>query len=127
MDWATKQKLTKKKKDPFEQLVIDGGLQIYSMFTSLFVSFAFGNASNAALSNILGRSEDGANILSIAQYPALALILTSLGSCVACSVWLAPSKNRSSFVWGIKGLIGGPLAILELKELEELQIQTVES
>jgi len=33
---------------------------------------------------------------------------------------LAPSKNRGKIIWTVKGLMAGPLALLQLRELGDL-------
>ncbi len=116
--WARKARAGEFKGDPFEVLSIDGSLQAYSIVTTLFVAFAFGNSSPKLFSmlDISGAS----GILDVLQAPALAMVLASVGSSIVCAVALAPGKNRNSFVWGIKGFAGGPLAVLKLRELEAL-------
>jgi len=48
------------------------------------------------------------------------LVLASVGSSLLCAAFLAPERNRNAIMWGIKGLLGGPLTILQLKELGSL-------
>jgi len=60
-------------------------------------------------------------LLSVLQVPAAALVFASLGSGIANGVVFAPSKKRSSFVWGLKGLMGGPMAVQQLQGLDELK------
>ena len=121
--WAKKAKAGQFKKDPDEILAIEGGLQAYCMASALTVAFAFGRASPSAL-KLLGLTDDAAHgLLDAAQVPALALLVASLGSAVVSSIVLAPGKNRSGFVWGVKGLAGGPLAIFRLQGLDPLITQ----
>jgi len=54
------------------------------------------------------------------QAPALAILLASLGSAVVNGAVLAPSKNRGKIIWTVKGLMAGPLALLQLRELGDL-------
>ena len=125
--WARRARAGELKSDPYEQLSIEGGLRIYSILTSLFVSFAYGKSSNAALIYLLGSDKDVSNILELAQIPAFALILACIGSSVVSAIFLAPSKKRNGFVWAVKGLMGGPVAVLELSGLDELKTRGYES
>lgn len=121
--WAKKAKAGQFKKDPDEALAVEGGLQAYCMLAALTVAFAFGRASPSALT-MLGFSDSSAHsLLDPLKVPALALFVASLGSGIVSSIILAPGKNRSSFVWGVKGFAGGPLAVLRLRELEPLTTQ----
>ena len=115
--WAKKAREGEFKTDPFEILSIDGGLQVYSIITSIFVAFAFGNSSRKLIE--IFDLNDLSGVLDVAQAPALAIIVASVGSCVLCSIQ-ASGKNRNSFIWGIKGFAGGPLAVWQLEGLEKL-------
>lgn len=118
MSWAREQAAAEYKKDPYELLNIEGSLQVYSIFTTLIVAFAFGNSSSKFL-DILNVGSDASSLLETLQVPALAFVVASIGSCIGCVV-LASQKNRSAFVWGIKGFAGGPLAISQLRTLDGL-------
>jgi len=121
--WARRAKAGEFQKDPDEALAVEGGLQAYCMLTALTVAFAFGRASPSAL-RLLGFSDSSAHgLLDTLQVPALALAVASLGSGIVSSIILAPGKNRNPFVWGVKGLAGGPLAVLRLRGLEPLITQ----
>ena len=121
--WAKKAKAGQFKKDPDEILAIEGALQAYCMASALTVAFAFGRASPSAL-KLLGWTDDAAHgLIDAVHIPALALLVASLGSAVVSSIVLAPGKNRNGFVWGLKGLAGGPLAIFRLQGLEPLITQ----
>eukprot|EP00571_Detonula_confervacea_P011654 CAMPEP_0172312406 /NCGR_PEP_ID=MMETSP1058-20130122/17417_1 /TAXON_ID=83371 /ORGANISM="Detonula confervacea, Strain CCMP 353" /LENGTH=377 /DNA_ID=CAMNT_0013025851 /DNA_START=72 /DNA_END=1205 /DNA_ORIENTATION=- len=116
--WARKSRMGRLKKDPFEMLAVEGELRVYSVFVAITVALAWGNATPTALNAIGVHSDD---FLIFFKIPSLALLAAGLGSAVVNSVSLAPPKNRSSFVWGLKGLMGGPLAVLQLRELGNLQ------
>lgn len=116
MAWARKAKAGEFKSDPYELLSIQGGIQAYSILTTLFTAFVFGN-STKRLFEIFNIDANG--FLDVAQGPALAIILASIGSCVLCGIQ-ASGKNRNVFVWGVKGFAGGPLSVLQLKELDTL-------
>ena len=121
MSWAKKARAGEFVKDPFELLNIEGSLQFYSIITTIITALAFGKASPTFLVDFLKFSQsDATGFLSLLQVPALIFVLASLGSCVTCGAVLAPSKNRNSFVWGIKGFAAGPVAILQLKSLDTL-------
>lgn len=118
--WAKKAKAGEFKRDPYEILSIEGSLQWYCTFTVLLVAFSFGRASSQAL-GMAGIDADATrSLLDTLQAPALALVLAGVGSSVACAAFLAPGKNRSGFVWAVKGLLGGPLAVLQLRGLDTL-------
>ena len=119
--WARKARAGELKSDPYEQLIVEGGSRIYSVLAALFVSLAFGNASDVALAFLLGSDDAALDTLALLKYPALALILVSIGSSAISAALLAPSKKRNSFIWAVKGFMGGPIAALELKGLEELK------
>ncbi len=121
ISWAKKAREGEFLKDPYELLSIEGSLQLYSIVTTLITAFAFGKSSTTFLENTLqfNKSDSGA-LLELLQAPAFAFVLASVGSCIVCGAILAPSKNRNSFVWGVKGFAGGPLAILQLKSLDSL-------
>ena len=125
MAWARKARAGEFKKDPFEMLNIEGSLQVYSVLTSVFVAVAFGK-STSRLFEILQMNSDEMQqmngILNLLHGPALAMILASIGSGIFC-ILEAPAKNRSTFVWAMKGYIGGPVAVLQLRGLEELITQ----
>lgn len=120
ISWAKKAKAGEFKKDPFEILSIEGSLQWYCTFTALLVAFAFGRASPQAL-GMAGIDGDAArSLLDTLQAPSLVLVIAAVGSSVVSAALLAPGKNRSGFVWAVKGLFGGPLAVLQLRGLDTL-------
>jgi hypothetical protein len=118
--WARKARAGEFVKDPYEMLAIEGAIQAYSIFFFLLISFAFGRAT-PSLFEMMHLENVGHNVQEIAQVPALVAILTAVGSSVVTSTILAPEKNRSQFVWAVKGLFGGPVAIAELRGLDMLQ------
>jgi hypothetical protein len=116
--WARKAREGSFKTDPYELLNIEGGLQAYSIFTTVFIAFAFGS-STKTLFDILHVDANANAILDVARGPAFAMILASIGSCIICGMQ-APEKNRNGFVWGVKGFAGGPLAVIQLRGLDTL-------
>mmetsp|Transcript_19529 Transcript_19529/g.25294 ORF Transcript_19529/g.25294 Transcript_19529/m.25294 type:complete len:379 (-) Transcript_19529:144-1280(-) len=117
ISWAKKQRLERERgrvRDGSEDLAIEGSLRVYCCLTLLTTAVAFGKASTTALIPL------GISNLDVLQAPALGLDVASLGSSIVAAGFLAPQKNRNSFVWGVKGLFGGPSAILQLRQLEEI-------
>lgn len=104
-------------KDDAEILTLTTPMAAYCLFTCFLCSFAYGRSTPAFLS-MVGVSDT--SFVELLQGPGLVLILAAIGSSIVSANILAPPLNRSSFVWGFKGLCGGPLAILQLRELEAL-------
>jgi hypothetical protein len=115
--WARKARMGALKKDPFEALAVEGELRLYSIVAAVIVSCAYGNSTPKAM-DMFGLASNDLVLFKIA---ASALIVAGLGSAVFNSVALAPPRRRSSFVWGVKGLFGGPLAVIQLRELDVLK------
>lgn len=107
------------KKDPYEDMSIDGELRSYSILTTMIVCLAYGNSTPRAF-EMMGLSVSSNNV-DLNNIVALGVIVAGLGSAVVNGVALAPPRRRSSFVWGMKGLFGGPLAVLQLRVLDELK------
>lgn len=119
--WARKARAGEFKSDPFEILSITGGLQLYSIITSLWVSFTFGNSTRKMFEIIHIDLFDAEGFIQAMQGPAIAFLVSSVVSGIVCSAILAPPKNRNSFVWFVKGWSGGPLAVSQLKGLDTLK------
>lgn len=117
--WARRARLGELKKDQNEILEVEGELRLYSIITAMTVAFAFGNSSKQALDMIGISGVDP--LLEVLQIPALTLLVAGFGSGLANALIFAPEKKRSGFVWGVKGLMGGPLALRQLRELDELK------
>ena len=118
--WVRRAKEGEFVKDPYESLDLSFDLRMYCIFAAFGVSFAFGRSTPTLLHDFL--SVD-AGLQDIFQIPALALVAASLGSSIVCGVLFAPPKNRSALIWTIKGFMGGPLAILQLRGLDTLLTQ----
>lgn len=120
--WARRSRLGEFVKDPFETSDLPGGIQLYAVSTAFFVAFSCGRATPKFLVEILniGTISSAQSLQDILQIPGLVLALVSLGSSILCAAVLAPERNRSVIVWGLKGFLGGPLAISQLKELDSL-------
>jgi hypothetical protein len=120
--WARRAKLGEFVKDPFETLDLTAGTRFYGISIALWIAFAFGRSTPGFLRDVVGSwsTEDIQSLTETLQVPGLAFGLASVGSSAFCAAILAPERNRSSFVWGVKGFFGGPLAIRQLKDLEKL-------
>ncbi|KAG7342013.1 hypothetical protein IV203_007105 [Nitzschia inconspicua] len=120
--WARRAKLGEFVKDPFESLDSPIEFRLYAVLTAWFVAFSFGRATPAFLRDVVGSWSDPDihSLTDTLQVPALALALASMGSSIICGALLAPEKNRSVLVWAVKGFFGGPLAVRQLRELDEL-------
>lgn len=99
-------------------MTIDGTIRVYSIFVAALVAFAFGRATPSFLDMI---NADESGIQELVQVPAFIALLAGVTSSVVNIVVMAPEKKRSPFVWGVKGLFGGPMAIAQLRTLDMLQ------
>jgi len=120
MAWAKAARAGEFQKDPYERLNIEGRLQIYSIVTTALAAFAFGKSTPSFLSAVL---DDGVVFsgLGLLQGLAYVLVLNAVLAGALCGGVVAPQMNRSGFVWGVKGLAGGPLAIVQLRGLDVLK------
>lgn len=115
--WARKSRATRMVTDENELMVLNFPMTAYCLFTSFFCAFAYGQSTPTFL-HMVGISDT--SFISLLQVPGLVLILACIGSSIVSANVLAPPLNRSSLVWGLKGLCGGPIAILQLRELQAL-------
>jgi len=104
--------------DRMETLDLEPPLRLYTILTGSLSSVAFGKATPTFLAQVLHVSnvESG---LEVIKLPAAALLLACLGSSVFCATQ-ASQKKRNAVVWTLRGLLGGPLAIVQLKDLPDL-------
>jgi hypothetical protein len=116
--WARRAKEGEFVGDPYETLDMALEQRVYSLLTGLCVALAYGKSTPTALA-IIGAEGDISFVLDTLRLPSAALLLAAIGSSAFCALQ-APGKNRSSFVWFAKGLLGGPLAALQLGGLPEL-------
>ena len=110
-------------KDPEEVLDLPFGIRLYTVATLWLLAIAFGRSTPTFFvdtTGLIDTIEDARRLMESLEIPASALGLASFGSAIACSVILAPQKNRSPLVWGIKGLCGGPVAVRQLVGLDKL-------
>jgi hypothetical protein len=124
--WARRARMGEFVTDPNESFDMPLGNRVYSIGSAFLVAFAIGRATPSFLLDVVGMErgyqsmEDVTQLTGALQIPGLALALASVGSCIVCGAVLAPERNRSFLVWAIKGFLGGPLSILQLRELETL-------
>jgi hypothetical protein len=114
--WARRARLGEFVEDPFETLDLPFPFKVYAVMSAFLVALAFGRATP----NLLVQLDMSTGSLEILQVPALAVLVASVGSAVVNGVVLAPSRNRSNWVWVFKGLLAGPLAAAQLRGLEML-------
>jgi hypothetical protein len=121
--WARQAKQGAFVGDPlesFDSLLVSQ--RLYGIGTALLTALAFGRATPNLISLVGLDNGDGAvsNSLAVAlQIPAVALIVASLGSSVYCAM-TASKKNRSLYVWAVKGFMGGPITVQQLASLSVL-------
>lgn len=127
--WARNAKLGAYVNDPMESLdTINLSQRFYSIISSFFTAIAFGNATPQLLSWLsqYGTSNGSVvisnDVLTILQIPSAILIVAALGSSIYCGSQ-APKKNRSVYVWCIKGLLGGPFTIQQFTSLSVRKTQ----
>lgn len=125
--WARKARQGAFVQDPMESFdSLRPQQRAYSIVTGLTAAAAFGKATPAFIGLITsGGGGDvvvDPNLLAVLQFPSAALVLASLGSSAYCAL-TAASKNRSQYVWAVKGLIGGPLTAHQLASLSTLVTQ----
>lgn len=123
MAWAQSAKEGQYATDPFEDLLIENELRTYAICASLLTSIAFGKSTSTFLTSIIGVEgiTNVQSVLEVSQYAALVVVLASFGSCGA-NWFIARKKKRSGVVWAIKGFMGGPLSIIQLRTLDDLEI-----
>jgi len=118
-DWARKAKMGRFVSDPYETMDLSASFRAYFLSVMFLFAFAFGRSTPTLLGDFLHMS-DTTSLPQALQAPALVLTLASIGSSVVCGALFASDLNRSKWVWGMKGLIGGPLAISQIRGLDKL-------
>jgi hypothetical protein len=118
ISWARRARLGEFVTDPFETLDMTLGLRIYCILTTFGMAFSFGQSTPTFMRSFFNVDNPEALVQGPLQAPALVFALAGLGSSVVCGLLLAPERKRNSFYWAVKGLLGGPLAIAQLKGLE---------
>jgi hypothetical protein len=121
--WVRKARAGQFVRDANEQLhELPWTFRLYSIVSYGTVAFAFGRASPQLLYFFSTANVDGSypDLLLLLQVPATALLFANLGSGLYCGVTAKATQNRSLFVWMIKGLLAGPLAVRQLTNLPKL-------
>jgi len=124
--WARKAKEGQFVTDPYESLLIENEQRLYAILASIFITIAYGKSTTPFLTSIVGL--DISNVqstLELLQYPALVIVLAAIGSCGA-NWTIAREKKRSGIVWAIKGFMGGPASIMQLRNLNDLELEVLE-
>lgn len=106
-----------------ERFSLSGSQRSYFVLSSVSTALAHGRASQDLLTlgpkifhidpSLLSTGIEVANILSNI------LIIFAVVSC-SYSYKMAGLKKRNPVVWSVKGLIGGPLSAIQLRDLDEL-------
>lgn len=119
--WARKVRLESLVKDEYENLNLNLVQRINSVVTGVLVALSFGKSTPTFFQSTIHMDggDDLVSLLQNLQVPAFALLSASVGSGILCAV-SAPEKRRNGFTWLLKGLLGGPLVIRELKDLPSL-------
>jgi hypothetical protein len=123
--WARRARMGEFVSDPYETIDMPLPARVYSIVTAFWIAFAFGRATPTFLTDVVGlegldTADEVARLTGALQIPGLALALAGVGSCLVCGALLAPERKRSVPVWALKGLLGGPLSVLELRGLGTL-------
>lgn len=117
--WARKARQGAYVNDPLESLdSLTLQQRLYSILSAFVTALSFGKATPKFIHLIerFGPNNDGdhgimsENAFTVLQIPTVLLLVFAMGSSLFCVV-KAPEKNRSSFVWGFKGFLGGPFTI----------------
>jgi hypothetical protein len=115
--WANRERERKIQADAVENFDSLGVGKLVSIGTAFTTAFAFGRATPTFWVTLL--QHDLAE-LAIVQALAVALLCTCAGSAGYCG-YLAPQLQRSRTLWTLKGLLGGPVAVLQLRSADRLQ------
>jgi hypothetical protein len=122
--WARQAKAGAFVNDPMETYDLSLQQRVFSIVTALTVATAFGKSTSTFLTittQFVSRDDMSSvdTFLTVLQAPAVGLLVTAFGSMVYC-VLDARQKNRSPFVWAVKGLLGGPISVRLIRELQPL-------
>ena len=108
--WVRQSQDGKFLPDPYENLDLALDQRIFSLISTALFASSFGKSTPAFLELLDSSLGQGAEeLFSAVQVPAAILGLLAVGSSIVCATQ-APEKNRSRFIWLVKGLFGGPFA-----------------
>jgi hypothetical protein len=120
--------------DLYETMDLIPSQRIYSIIFMIIVTIAYGRATpqfvsmmthntihslSSSLSSSSSSTDTMNEMIPILQGMALGLFLTAIGSSIA-AVFLAQNQNRSTSIWAIKGLLGGPFTVQQLRNLDPI-------
>jgi hypothetical protein len=115
--------LTESKVPKSERFSLGGAQRAYMVFTCFSTALAHGRASQELLlsdSNSFGLNLSSlSDLVTVATIISNALIIFAVVSS-SFSFKTARLKNRNPVVWALKGLLGGPLTALQLRDLDVL-------
>lgn len=104
-----------------ERFVLDSGKRLYLSLVVATFSLAHGHTSMDVIDKGIG-GEALLAAIAASNFVSSALLVSSVMSTVL-SMRSAQEKNRNTFVWAMKGLLGGPLTVRELSSLPPLQLE----
>lgn len=96
---------------PGERLTLTTSMRVGLLLTTLSSALAYGKASAGVVD---------ANVVAALKPTSAGLVLAHVILACYAAISLAPSRNRSSYVWFIKVLLSGPLGLRALRALEPL-------
>ena len=106
-----------------ERFSLTGFQRLYLVFSSLSTALAHGRSSQELLSSgtkIFGLDTSiFSTTVEISEILSNVLIIFAVVSC-SYSYKMAGLKKRNPLVWSVKGLLGGPLSAIQLRDLNEL-------
>jgi hypothetical protein len=121
--WARRAKAGAFVNDPMETLDLSLQQRVFSIVTALTVATAFGKSTSTFLTAttrlVPDDSSSAETVLQVLQAPAAGLLAAAIGSMVYC-VMDSRQKNRNPLVWAVKGLLGGPVSVRLIRELQPL-------
>jgi len=113
--WALEERKKQEKEERNREILdFNGASRAYAIAMFASAALGFGKATPAALTML----DLDSSIQTAVQIPAFVLLVSAVGSSILAAVVLAPEKNRSPLIWGLQALVGGPVAVLQLRNLE---------
>jgi hypothetical protein len=124
ISWARQTRDEQILPDQFESIDMHLSQRAYSLLTAVLVATSFGKSTPTfgEMTGLIQNSQQLAELsqtLNLLKLPALALLLSSIGSSIFCTI-AASEKKRDALIWLVKGLLGGPWTLRQLRELPGL-------
>lgn len=107
---------TEKAADRSERFSLDGLQRVYFLVLVAAFSVAFGHASMDMETRHIG-GDLFAQLREVSKALSIAFISSSIFSCIY-TIKEVKEKKRSGFTWGLKALLGGPLTVKQLSQLD---------